>query len=462
VEGRGYVIQDTAATALFGLAGVEVVDVDTEPDGSVTVYVQTAVTVVCPDCAVPASRVKEHVTGRVRDVPHAGRRMRVVWWKRRWSCVNDACARGSFTESLRDLPARSRVTPRLRQQCASAVMTSGRTVAEVAASHEVSWHTAHDAFTGTVTPVLAVEPGPVTDLGIDEVRRGRARFTVDADTGGTRQVADRWHTGFTDLSAGQGLLGHVEGRRSTDVIAWLAGRDPAWRAAIRTVSIDMCAPFRAAVRQALPQAKLCVDAFHLVQLANKMLTSVRWRIVRGKYGRRGRKGDPEYGIKRLLMRNREDLSDEQFAKLWNTMVDDPALADLHVAWIAKEHLRDLLALRITRSHTTPAPSAVREKWMSLLSWCADASHVPEIAAFARTLDAWSAEIINAVLLGVSNAGSEGINRVQKLDARAAFGYRNPENQRRRARIATRRSSQRSHTATNRGRLWVTGPQHHPD
>jgi hypothetical protein len=34
-----------------------------------------------------------------------------------------------------------------------------------------------------------------------------------------------------------------------------------------------------------------------------MVTAVRWRIVREKYGRRGRKDDPEYGIKRLLGRN---------------------------------------------------------------------------------------------------------------------------------------------------------------
>jgi hypothetical protein len=37
--------------------------------------------------------------------------------------------------------------------------------------------------------------------------------------------------------------------------------------------------------------------------------------VRGKYGRRGRSGDPEYGIKNLLTRNLEHLTPQQFAKL---------------------------------------------------------------------------------------------------------------------------------------------------
>ena len=40
-------------------------------------------------------------------------------------------------------------------------------------------------------------------------------------------------------------------------------------------------------------------------------------------------------------------------------------------WIAKEHLRDLLALRATRTRVTPAPSAVRDKLASFYIWCAD-------------------------------------------------------------------------------------------
>jgi len=453
--------EDTTATRLLGLEGVDVVDVDTEDDGSATVYVQTAVAVRCPDCARTASLAKERLACRLRDVPYGVRRMRVVWFKRRWYCRNEGCRRGSFTESLAELPPRRRLTARLRAGCAAAVARSGRTVAEVAEGHEVSWHTAHDAFSEAVDPGLDAEPAPVTHLGIDEVRRGRPRFERDPATGETRQLADRWHTGFTDLTGAQGLLGHVEGRCADDVSSWLAQRSPEWRAGVQTVSIDMCAAFRAAARKTLPKATICVDAFHLVQLANKMLTSVRWRIVRAKYGRRGRKDDPEYGIKRLLTRNLEDLRADQLTKLWNTMADDAALTELHVAWIAKEKLRDLLALRITRSHTTPAASVVHDRWASLLMWCADNSHIPEIATFAHTLDAWHQEIINAVLTGASNAGSEGVNRIQKLDARAAFGYRNPENQRRRARIATLRSIRRSHTVQHKQRLWVTGPQHKP-
>ncbi|MGQ0777926.1 MAG: hypothetical protein ACT4NY_26540 [Pseudonocardiales bacterium] len=50
----------------------------------------------------------------------------------------------------------------------------------------------------------------------DETRRGRVRLARDPDTGARVLLADRWHTGFVDLSGEQGLLGQVEGRAADD------------------------------------------------------------------------------------------------------------------------------------------------------------------------------------------------------------------------------------------------------
>ena len=58
-----------------------------------------------------------------------------------------------------------------------------------------------------------------------------------------------------------------------------------------------------------------VEGLHVVHLAVKMTGDVRRRVVRGKHGRRGRAGDPEYGVKHLLVRNLEHLSPGQFAKV---------------------------------------------------------------------------------------------------------------------------------------------------
>ena len=57
---------------------------------------------------------------------------------------------------------------------------------------------------------------------------------------------------------------------------------------------------------------------------------------------------------------------------------------------------------------------------------------------ATTVSTRRQEIIAGISTGISNAGSEGHNRVIKTDGRCAYGYRNPVHQRIRTRLATTR------------------------
>jgi transposase len=129
------------------------------------------------------------------------------------------------------------------------------------------------------------------------------------------------------------------------VAYWLASQTPAWRDRIRYVAIDMCTIFVSAVRRMLPHAQLVVDHFHVVQLAGDAVAEVRRRVTTTVRGRRGRGSDPEWKVRNLLRRNREDLTPKAFAKLWNTLIDlgEPGETILK-AWIAKDKLRRLLAL----------------------------------------------------------------------------------------------------------------------
>ncbi|MER6076658.1 transposase, partial [Streptomyces sp. NPDC001817] len=125
-------------------------------------------------------------------------------------------------------------------------------------------------------------------------------------------MRDRWHTGFVDALGAGGLLGQVEGRTTADVLAWLSTTELTWRENITHVAIDMSATYRAAIRTGLPHPVIVVDHFHVVQLANKMLSTVRRRTTAELRGRHGRATDPEWKARRRLLRNREDLTDEQF------------------------------------------------------------------------------------------------------------------------------------------------------
>ena len=226
-------------------------------------------------------------------------------------------------------------------------------MAEAARWQRVSWPVAHQAFTRQADPVLERPPSLVAHLGIDEHRRGRPRWRIDADTGEYVLLADRWHTCFFDLSGAQGLLGQVEGRTADDAAYWLAQAAPAWRDAIEVVAMDMCSIYASAVRRMLPAGRLVIDLFHVVQLAVKMTGDVRRRVVREKHGRRGRSGDPEYGIKGLLVRNLEHLRPSQFAKIMDTLGADRRGQEIAAAWIAKEKLRDVLNLRARVTGSAP-------------------------------------------------------------------------------------------------------------
>ena len=449
---------------LFGVEGLQVTDAEPGAGGTVEVWAVTdhPAAWACPDCGTVSGRVHEQVLTRPRDVARGRDVVQVRWVKRRWKCGNGECGRKTFTEWVPQVPPRCRLTGRLRELAGHEVAERGLTPAEAARGNGMSWPVAHQAFAAAADPLLEQPPALVAHLGIDEHRRGRPRWRTDADTGEYILLADRWHTCFFDLSGGQGLLGQVQGRTADDAAYWLAQAAPAWRDRIEIVAIDMCTIYAAAVRRMLPGAQLVADLFHVVHLAVKMTGDVRRRVVRGKYGRRGRSGDPEYGIKNLLVRNLEHLSPDQFAKVAGALQADPGGQEIAAAWIGKEKLRHALNLRARVTGSVPCERDVRGRLAAFYDWCACNDDIPGLLSLARTVSRWENEIVAAVLTGVTNSTSESLNRLAKLEARLAYGFRNPANQRRRVRIAcTRGARRRSQHVTRKRTRSVTGRQHDP-
>ena len=169
---------------------------------------------------------------------------------------------------------------------------------------------------------------------------------------------------------------------------------------------------------------LVADAFHLVKLANRKIGDAFRRL-----GYRTEHPHEELGLPRplhyMLRYNIENLAPEHLATIIGVLDADADGQQIAAVWIAKEHLRDLLALRATRTRVTPAPSAVRDKLASFYIWCADNDGVPEIKTLAKTISKWQRPVIDAVLTGYSNAKAEAHNRTAKLVARNARGFANP-------------------------------------
>ena len=342
-------------------------------------------------------------------------------------------------EALGQVPARSRVTTRLRTECGTGIGERFACVAAAAAHYGVDWRIAHDAYAAVVDPVLAEPLPPVAVLGIDETRRGKPKWIQDPTTGRWQVAEDRWLTGIVDAHGTGGLLGHVQGRTAAQVTTWLQEQPAAWREGVSHVTIDLSASYLKAVTEALPNAVVVADRFHLVALANQMLTDVRQHATRGVRGRRGRKKDPEWANRRRLLTGFEHLSQDSFIRMWNQLADagDPGLEILY-AYTVKERLRELLAL----SGTDPDRSVISHRLWRFYDQAAH-SRSPEAHRLAATIEAWWPALEAAITTGYSNARSEGYNRLAKHQGRNAFGFRNTTNQKRRIRWSCTRQHRRA-------------------
>jgi transposase len=229
----------------------------------------------------------------------------------------------------------------LKTALLEAVIDSGRAVAEVAADFRVAWWPVQAVVNTAAVLLPRVDDLQVRRLGIDEHRYRRVCWFRDPDHGAWRRV-ELWMTTIVNACSGQ-VLGIVDGRDSAAVGGWLAACSPAWRDRIQIVAIDPSAAFKKAITTQLPNAKISVDPFHLVQLANLMVTRVRHRLVREREQRRGRKIDPAWANRSLLLRGYNTLSVPGRARLDMVFATDDPTQELSAAWGIKEQLRRLLA-----------------------------------------------------------------------------------------------------------------------
>jgi transposase len=438
-----------AATALLGLPGLMVTAVTQAGDGWAVLDVATAperaeAARCCPDCGARAA-VKETVTTTPRDVYLGDRQILLRWRKRRWECQNQDCERKTFTESVPVVPPRARLTSRLRARLGQAVGDDLMPAAAAARRYGVSDRTAVRTFTahaGTQLADLDEQQEPVEAAGIDEFRRGAPASVADPDTGEMTQTRSGWLTHLVDLGSG-GSLGLAQGRTAEaekDLLAGHAGR-------LRYLAMDLSATYRSGAPAGLT---LIADAFHLVKLANRKIDEAFRRL-----GYRTEHPPGELGLPRplhyMLRYNARDAEPGPPGYHHRRGDGDGDGQQIAAVWIAKEHLRSLLALHATRTHVTPAPSAVRDKLASFYLWCAGHHDIPEVKSLAETISKWQQPVIDAVLTGYSNAKAEAHNRTAKMVARTARGFANPGNQARRVRMASTRATRQAGQRRSRRR-----------
>ena len=120
------------ATALFDMAGFVVVAHVVEAGEWWLLIETTADRVGCRSCGV---RAVGHGRRRVevRDLPIAGRPVRLVWAKRIWRCPDRDCTTATWSERDAQIGSRASLTARARIEICRRVGQDADSVAQVAA-----------------------------------------------------------------------------------------------------------------------------------------------------------------------------------------------------------------------------------------------------------------------------------------------------------------------------------------
>ena len=233
-------------------------------------------------------------------------------------------------------------------------------------------------------------------IGIDEVsyRRGHRYLTLvlDQDTGRVVWVSEG-------------------AREKTSLDGFLHALGPQRQRLIEAVSIDMAPGYFEALRGRLPQARLCIDPFHVVKLANRALERQRrlqWRLHSGrKLTARDRWLS---GVRWMLLTGAERHSERQRRLLAEL---ESANHDLYRAYLLKEQLRALYQLPEPRQ----AP-ALLDAWLE----AARGSGLVHFEKLAATLARFRTGILAAIELGLSNGRLEGLNSRVRLISHRSYGF----------------------------------------
>ena len=401
--------------ALVGLKDVRVLHYKREGPQVELMIEQVVDDIRCPSCAGRA-QVKERPVVAYVDLPVYGTAMKLSWKKHRLRCPDPTCARRTWVLSDHRIAAKNCLLTTRAAKWATVQVGGGRTVSAVAAELDCDWHTVNDAVVTYGKALLEADRkrlNKTTAIGLDETsfrRLGPRGYTDYATT-----VADVENHQIIDI---------LPSRKYTDVAGWIDKQPEAWKQRIAFGALDMSDTYAAVYSVILPKARQVVDAFHTISLANRALDDVRRRVQVQQLGHRGRRDDPLYRARRVLLRGEEKLDTEATERLASLLELGDPNAEVAVAYRIKERLRDFYRARDAFE--------ARQILAELLGHCLKRAMPPEIQRLGKTIRRWFDKICNYHLAKVSNGPTEALNNLVKRIKRIGFGFRNFENYRIRA------------------------------
>ena len=180
------------------------------------------------------------------------------------------------------------------------------------------------------------------------------------------------------------------------------------RTYIEYVTMDMWKPYKDAVNTVLPHAKVVVDKFHVVRMANQALDGVR-KAIKAKMTALERRTLMRERF--ILLKRKHDLNERE-AFLLDTWLG--SLPDLKEAHELKEEFYWIW--------DTDDPEEGRDRYRLWRIHCMSSNSKDAYKDLVRAVDNWQDEIFNYFDKKLTNAYTESINSIIRQVERMGRGY----------------------------------------
>ncbi len=350
----------------------------------------------CPCCGFKTRAVHDTRGRKIRDLPVSGRRVTLVWIRRRFSCGN------CDERHLEHHPAfEGGLTRRLaRQLVADAKVMSIRAVVR---RHGIGWHQIQ-ALVSTWSALVA------------QHRRARRCRVLLVDETSMRK-RHRYVTVLQDGDTGQ-ILAMIAHRNAAALSSFFAAQGHRWCRGVKVVVTDGSKSYKAAIDAHLGGARHVLDRFHVVRWFAAGLTLVRRDLQRREpRGQVTPAFDPElFRARFALLRRADHLSDTDQARLDALFEAHPRL---RAGWDALQQLYGLYTAQD------------RQRALEALDRFTDLYATGELGEFhdiVNTILNWADEILDYHDCGrPSNGRLEGTNNLLQVLRRVAHGFTNVDN-----------------------------------
>lgn len=349
----------------------------------------------CPSCGFKTRTVHDTRRRKIRDLPVSGRRVTLVWLRRRFVCSN------CDERHLETHPEfEGGLTRRLaRQLVADAKVMSIRAVVR---RHGLDWHLIQSLVTSWAALVA-------------EHRRARRCAVLLVDETSMRK-RHRYVTVLQDGDTGQ-ILAMVEHRNAEALKGFFIEQGPRWCRGVAVVVSDGSKSYRAAIDAHLGHARHVLDRFHVVRWFAEGLTLVRRDLQRREPHGIKPAFDPEvFRARFLLLRRGDTIGDTDHARLDELFAKHPRL---DMAWRALQELHGLYL------------AEDRDGALQALDRFTDLYATGELVEFHDIVDTiinWADQILDWHTCGrPSNGRIEGTNNLLQVLRRVAHGFTNADN-----------------------------------